>query len=290
MAGGCRAIASGFRGIRIGHGNRPKNSATSDIVRSPSPLRGQDQPECAVTGEVVHHRTHSFEELVSWARCELSIDVTASVSVSMQQLVEAVGAPGKLQAANGKKRYASPRTRPRKTMKIESLTLNVIVLFAVLFDCGIGSASATDFCIELTTTEINHRQERRGDANACAGDESSDIKNAARDLARSNASNAIASRCLNDVTLTIGQQACARISLVANTSPNNLWTDFPSATKPNADNVRYVDRGVGGNARVSLCAVARDVRVRTHSVVGGNCRHDIGLLPHRNFATARARA
>jgi hypothetical protein len=175
-------------------------------------------------------------------------------------------------------------------MKIESLTLNIFVLFAVLFDCGIGSASATDFCIELATTEINHRQERRGDANACAGDESSDIKNAARDLARSNANNAIASQCLNDVTLTIGQQACARFSLVANTSPNNLWTDFPPAAKPNADNVRYIGRGIGGSARVNLCAVARDVRVRTHSVVDGNCRHDIGLLPHRNFVTARARA
>jgi hypothetical protein len=63
-----------------------------------------------------------------------------------------------------------------KTMKIESLTLNIIVLFAVLIDCEIRSASAADFCIELTTTEINHGQERRGDANACAGDDSSDIK------------------------------------------------------------------------------------------------------------------
>jgi len=173
-------------------------------------------------------------------------------------------------------------------MKTESLTLNIIVLFTVLFDCGIRAASATDFCIELTTTKI--RAERRGDANACAGDESADIKNAARDVARSNANNAIASQCLNDVTLTIGQQACARISLVANTSPNNLWTDFPPAAKPNADNVRYIGRGVGGSARVNLCTVVRDVRVRTHSTVDGNCRHDIGLLPHRNFVTARARA
>jgi hypothetical protein len=175
-------------------------------------------------------------------------------------------------------------------MKIESLTLSIIVLFAVLFDREIRSASATDFCIELTRTEINHRQERRGDANACAGDESSDIKNAARYLARSNANNAVASQCLNNVTLTIGQQACARISLVANTSPNDLWTDFPPAAEPNADNVRYIGRGVGGSARVNLCTVARDVRVRTRSVVDGHCPHDIGLLPHRNFATARAQA
>lgn len=173
-------------------------------------------------------------------------------------------------------------------MKIESLTLSIIVLFAVPY-CGIGSASAADFCIELTTTEINHRQERRGDANACAGDESSDIKNAARDLARSNANNAIASQCLNNVTLTIGQRACARIRLVANTSPNSLWNDFTPAAKSNADYVRYIGRGVE-RAGVNLCTVVRDVRVRTRSVVDGHCSHDIGLLPHRNFATARAQA
>jgi hypothetical protein len=194
----------------------------------------------------------------------------------------------KLLAANGRKRYASPRTGPRKTMKTESLTLNIIVLFTVIFDCGIRAASATDFCIELTTTKI--RAERRGDANACAGDDSADIKNAARDVARSNANNAIASQCLNDVTLTIGQQACARISLVANISPNNSWTDFPPAAKANADSVRFIGRGVGGSARVNLCTVVRDVRVRTHGTVDGNCRHDIGLLPHRNFVTARALA
>jgi hypothetical protein len=183
-----------------------------------------------------------------------------------------------------------PERDLEKRRKSNLLPFPLLCFFAVLFDCEIRSASATDFCIELTTTEINHRQERRGDANACAGDESSDIKNAARDLARSNANNAVASQCLNNVTLTIGQQACARISLVANTSPNNLWTDFAPAAKPNADNVRYIGRGVGGSARVNLCTVARDVRVRTRSVVDGHCPHDIGLLPHRNFATARAQA
>jgi hypothetical protein len=204
--------------------------------------------------------------------------------------VETVGTPGKLLAANGRMLYASFGMGPRKTVKIESLTPNIIVLFVVFFGFEIRSASATDFCIELTTTEINHRQERRGDANACAGDESSDIKNAARDLARSNANNAIASQCLNNVTLAIGQRACARISLVANTSPNNLWTDFSPAAKPSADNVRYIGPGVGRSAGVNLCTVMRDVRVRTRSVVDGHCRHDIGLLPHRSFATARAQA
>jgi hypothetical protein len=182
------------------------------------------------------------------------------------------------------------RNGTSKSNEIESLTLNIIVLFVVVFGCEIRSASATDFCIELTTTEINHRQERREGPNACAGDDSSDIKNAARDLARSNANNAIASQCLNNVTLTIGQRACARIRLVANTSPNSLWTNFPAAAKPNADYVRYIGRGVGQSAGVNLCTVVRDVRVRTRSVVDGHCSHDIGLLPHRNFATARAQA
>jgi hypothetical protein len=78
--------------------------------------------------------------------------------------------------------------------------------------------------------------------------------------------------------------------LVANASPNNPWTDAPPAAKPSADSVRYIGRGVGGSAGVSLCAVARDVRVSTRSVVDAQCPHDSGLLPHRIFATARARA
>jgi hypothetical protein len=249
MAGGCRAIDSGFRGIRIGHGSRPRpvrrRTSFDRRHRSAVPAGSTENERCAV-GEVVHHGAHSFEELRFWARCELSIDVTAPVLSEHA----ATSGGGRCTRENFWQQTAesgtSPRMRPRKTMKIESLTLSIILLFAVLFDCGIGSASATDFCIELTRTEINHMQERRGDANACAGDESSDIKNATRDLARSNANNAIASQCLNDVTLTIGQQACARIGLVANTSPNNLWTDFPPAAKPNADSVRYIGRGVGG--------------------------------------------
>jgi hypothetical protein len=172
-------------------------------------------------------------------------------------------------------------------MKIVSIALNIIVLFTVLFDGGLRSASATDFCIELTAAEFNHRQERRGDENACAGNESSNIKKAARDLARNNANNAIVSQCLNNVTSTIGQRACARANLVANTSLNNSWADFPPAAKSSADKVRYIGRGIAG---LNLCAVAHDLRIRTRNVVDGLCPHGSGLLPHRIFATARAQA
>lgn len=175
----------------------------------------------------------------------------------------------------------------RQAMKNGSLACNIIALFAAVLGCGISSVSATDFCIELTGIRGH---ERRGDENACAGDKSSNIKDVARDRARNNANNAIASQCLKDVTLTMGQQACARINLVANTSSSNPWTDSPPAAKPNADNVRYIGRGDGGSAGVNLCAVARDIRIRTRSVVDGHCPHDRGLLPHRIFATARARA
>lgn len=154
----------------------------------------------------------------------------------------------------------------------------------------VGSVSAADFCIELTGSRFNRGPERRGDENACVGYESSNIKDVARDRARSNAINAIASQCLRIVTDAIAQQVCARGNLVANTSPNNLWTDFPPAAKPNADSVRYIGRGIARGASVSICAVARDVRVGTHSVVDGHCSHGRGLLPQRILATARARA
>ena len=183
-----------------------------------------------------------------------------------------------------------PKGGHRQAMKIGSLTCNMIALFAAVFCCGISSVSGADFCIELTGSEFNRGHERRGDADACAGDVSSNIKDVARDRARNNANNAITSQCLRDVTHTIGQQACARINLVANTSPNSRWTDFPLAANPNADSVRYIGRGVGGSASVNLCVVARDVRVRTRSVVDAHCPHDGGLLPHRIFVTARARA
>lgn len=175
-------------------------------------------------------------------------------------------------------------------MKIKSPTCIVIALFVAIFGCGISSVSATSFCIELTGNEFNRGHERRGDANACAGDDSSYLEEAAKDRARHNANNAIASQCLKDVTHTIALQGCARLNLVANTSPTNLWSDFPPAAKPEADYVRYIGREVGGSLSPNLCAVARDVRVRTRSVVDGHCPHDSGLLPHRNFVTARARA
>jgi hypothetical protein len=183
-----------------------------------------------------------------------------------------------------------PEYGHRGAMKIGSNTWIIIALFATVPACGISSVSATDFCIELTGVEFNRGHERRGDENACAGDESLNIKDVARDRARNNANNAIASQCLRDVTHTIGQQACARVNLVANTSPDNLWGDYPPAARPSADNVRYIGRGVKRSASVNLCAVARDVRIRTRSVVDGHCPHDSGLLPHRIFATARARA
>ncbi len=177
-----------------------------------------------------------------------------------------------------------------KAMKAGSLALAAVALYALPVVCGIGSAFATDFCIELTAAEFNRRAERRGDDNACAASHSSGIKARARDRARDNASNAIAPQCLDNVTPGIAQRACARVNLVANTSANSSWADSPPTPKPGADKVRYIGHGTGGAAGVNLCVVAHDARFRTHSVVDGECRHDKGLLPHRTFATARARA
>jgi hypothetical protein len=173
-------------------------------------------------------------------------------------------------------------------MKIGSLALTVVTLSAAPIDYGIGSAFATDFCIELTATEFNRRAERRGDDNACAGSHSLEIKAKARDRARDNANNAIAPQCLDSVTPGIAQRACARVNLAANTSANSSWTDSPPASKPGADKVRYIGHGTGSAAGVNLCVVAHDIRLRTHNVVDGHCPHNRGLLPHRTFATARA--
>ena len=171
-------------------------------------------------------------------------------------------------------------------MKVGSLALAAVALYAPAVSYGIGSAFATDFCIELTATEFNHRAERRGDDSACAGSHSSNIKAKATDRARDNASNAIARQCLRNVTPVIAQRACTRVNLVANTSANSSWADSPPAAKPSADKVRYI--GPGSAAGVNLCVVAHDIRLRTHNVVDGHCRHGKGLLPHRTFATARA--
>jgi len=175
-----------------------------------------------------------------------------------------------------------------KAMKVGSLAFAVVALYALPVAYGIRSALATDFCIELTATEFNRRAERRGDDNACAGSRSSNMKAKARDRARDNANNAIAQQCLNNVTPGIGQRACTRVNLVANTSANSSWVDSPPAPKPSADKVRYIGYGTGRAAGVNLCVVAHDIRLRTHNVVDGQCPHGGGLLPHRTFATARA--
>jgi hypothetical protein len=174
-------------------------------------------------------------------------------------------------------------------MKIGSLALALVALSAAPLDYGTTSASATDFCVELTATEFNRRLERRGDDNACAGSDPSDIKATARDRARDNANNAIASQCLNNVTADIAKQACTRVHLVANSSPNKSWVASPPAPKPNANKVKYIGQAIAsGAAGVTLCAMAHDLRLRTRNVVDGHCPHKSGLLPHRTFATARA--
>ena len=175
-------------------------------------------------------------------------------------------------------------------MKAGLLALAVAALYALPVAYGIGSAFATDFCIELTAAEFNRRAERRGDDNACSGSHSPGIKAKARDRARENANNAVAAQCLDNVTPDIAQRACARVNLVVSTSANSAWDASPPTPKPSADKVRYIGHGTGSAAGVNLCVVAHDVRFRTHSVVDGKCRHDRGLLPHRTFATARARA
>ena len=170
-------------------------------------------------------------------------------------------------------------------MKVGSLALAVVV---ALYVHVVGSAFATDFCVELTATEFDRRAERRGDDNACAGSHSANIKANARARARDNANNAIAPQCLNSVTPGIAQQACTRVNLLANIAVNSSWVDSPPAPKPSADKVRYIGRGISRAAGVYLCVVAHDIRLRTHNVVDGHCPHDKGLLPHRTFATGRA--
>ena len=140
-------------------------------------------------------------------------------------------------------------------MKIGSLALTVVALSAAPPpNCGIRSALATDFCVELTAAEFNHRLERRGDDNGCDGSNSPDIKAVARERARDNANNAIASRCLDHVTPAIGKQACSRVNLVASTSPNDSWVDSAPAPKPDANKVKYIGHGIGGaRGREPLC-------------------------------------
>src|SRR2546430_13213138 len=129
-------------------------------------------------------------------------------------------------------------------MKDGSLRVSVVAFSAGSLSYGITPAFATDFCFELTATKFNHRVERRGDGNACAGSHSSNFKDIARDRARDNAKNAIASQCLNNITPSIGQQACNRVNLVANTPTNNPWVNSPPARNPNANEVKYIARGI----------------------------------------------
>ena len=66
-------------------------------------------------------------------------------------------------------------------MNIRSLLLLVVVASAAPLSHTSSYAFATDFCVELTATEFNHRAERRGDHDACAGSQPSDFEAAARD-------------------------------------------------------------------------------------------------------------
>ena len=52
--------------------------------------------------------------------------------------------------------------------------------------------------LRRTHSDGNHQAERRGDYNACARGQRSSIEALARQRARSNASNAIASHCLEE--------------------------------------------------------------------------------------------
>jgi len=175
-------------------------------------------------------------------------------------------------------------------MKIVSHALAIVTLYAASPDCGIRSAYATDFCVELVASEFNHSSNRRGDDNACAGDQKSNIEGTARDRARDNASNSIARKCLNSVTPQTLRRACSRANLIANTLPDLKWVDFPPAAKLSANKVRYIGHTTGDVSGHSLCTIAHDVSFRTRAIVDGNCNHEVGLLPHRNFATARAQA
>ena len=173
-------------------------------------------------------------------------------------------------------------------MNIRSLLLMVVAASAIPLNHRSSQAFATDFCVELSATEFNRRAERRGDHDACAGADPSDIEAVARDRSRTNASNAIASRCLNNVTPNIQQRACNRINLTVNTSSNPSWAASPPTPKPEAQKVRYIGQGIGAAAGVNLCVMAHDLRIRMRNVVDGRCSRDAGLMPHRIFVTARA--
>jgi len=189
--------------------------------------------------------------------------------------------------AFGRLQSIATMSRRLTARKIARYAVTIVAFLAASLDFGIRSAHADAYCVELTASEFNHSSNRRGDQNACAGDKS-DIEGAARDRARSNANDAIARQCLNGVTLQIMRQACSRVNLTANTSPDPKWVDAPPAAKLSADKVKYIGSATADGP--GLCAVAHDVSFRKRSIVDGNCDHGIGLMPHRNLAIARARA
>lgn len=162
-----------------------------------------------------------------------------------------------------------------------------VALYASAFDCGITPAFSAAFCVELTAAEFNHRAERRGDDNACSGRGTAKTKAVARDRARFNAINAIASQCTQNVTANIAQQACARTNLIVDVSAGTSWLDATPTPKPGAEKVKYLGQGATG---VNLCASAHDGRIWTRNVVDGHCPHTGGRMPHRTFAIARASA
>lgn len=177
--------------------------------------------------------------------------------------------------------------RNMPAIRLSFPALALVALSAGGLEFGTGPAQATPYCVELTASEFNYSSNRRGDESACAGDKS-DIAAAARDRARDNASNAIASQCIDRVTSQISRRACKRVNMEANAQHDGKWTDTPPAAKSGADKVRYIGRATGGGP--GLCVVAHDVSFRTRSVVDGKCGDRVGLQPHRNVAIARARA
>ena len=135
--------------------------------------------------------------------------------------------------------------RPPVTLKSSFLLLMVAAILVGPFKVTLGSALAADFCVELTATEFNHQAERRGDYNACARGRRPSIEAIARERARSNATNAIASHCLKNVTPSIQQHACSRVNSASTTLGNALWAAAPPTPKPAARKVQYIGQGGG---------------------------------------------
>ena len=180
-----------------------------------------------------------------------------------------------------------PTQRNLSTMTIAPRALTFVALCAGGGDFGARSAQAATYCVELTASEFSNSSIRRGDDNACAR-EKSDIEGPARDRARDNASNAIARQCLDRVTLQIARRACNRVNLMVNALADSKWGDVPPPAKLGADKVKYIGRAASDGP--GLCVVAHDDSFRKRNIVDGACDQGAGLLPHRNFGIARARA